>query len=233
MRDEREVLLGVLGARHPDQARWSFRAPNGRTGAPAAAEVAAPGNASATSSGKLDRRQAALQDRGRAERREPELAPPPRARARRDPGRLLRAVHERLRHREVDGSCTARKWCRSPATSRGELEHVVEREVLGMLRRHAQAVPGREAPRGDPPAPRPPPRASRSRRRRRRRNVGAIDRAELRLDVVEVVEVDRLEPEVLAAAVDLVRAGMPGAMQWQPCGDLAPEARGRCRRTSP
>ena len=83
------------------------------------------------------------------------------------------------------------------ADLRGHLEHRREREVVRMLRRDAQAVPRREAPCGDPARGGlllegldGPPQAIPERR--------AIHGPELRLDVVEVVEVDRRETQVSA-----------------------------------
>src|SRR6266508_3979148 len=72
-----------------------------------------------------------------------------------------------------------------------------------MLRRNAQAVPCGEAPLSD---------SARHRRLlqgldgfgKARAEGRPVDGCSLRLDVVQVVEVDRLETEVLPAAVDLI-----------------------------
>ncbi len=130
----------------PRRGSWSFPGPSARTGAPSGAGGEPPGKP--PRSPRAAPRQAGP---GGCEA-EPKAARPSVARGLERRDARPRAVSLRADRRSprgmarLTGSWTPRKWCLPPATSAASVEHAGDREMLGMLRRHAQAVPGREPP---------------------------------------------------------------------------------------
>ncbi len=123
-----------------DRANWSA----------CCAEVRSPGKRLGDLLRKLPR-QAALQNGCRAECRQAGLA-----RGLAGPARAVEPFCCERNPRaspiaRLNGSWTPRKWCPSPATSRARSSTHGKRQMLGVLRRHAKAVPRREPPRGDQP----------------------------------------------------------------------------------
>src|SRR5690606_22322909 len=116
--------------------------------------------------------------------------------------RLLRLGQRGLGHDDVVGRLHDAEPVRLAADFAGQCGERAEREVLPRVGRDAVAIPGRGAVDADPALV-----AQRleqlERRAHARQELGAIDGAELRLRVVQVVHVDALHAEVRAAALDL------------------------------
>src|SRR6266498_4700059 len=119
------------------------------------------------------------------------------------PFRLLRRIRDGLRHGEVDRHLDGREMVLFASSLPGDLERRLYRKMLRMLGRNAQAIPGGKTPcadlsfrcgffKGLGSERQAPPESRR------------VNRGPLRLDVVQVVEVNRLESQVRTAAVDLV-----------------------------
>src|SRR6185369_791663 len=113
------------------------------------------------------------------------------------------AQGEGLRHRQVAGQLDPAEVVALAELTLGELDEVGEREVLALVRRDAEPVPGRDAVGADLPLIDGALEDTEGARHAGDKRL-AVDGGELRLGVVEVVDVDRREPEVTPAALDLI-----------------------------
>ncbi len=144
-----EVLGGVLGRRKRQPGRWSFPARSGKTAGPSGRTFRGSGKHSTISSSRSPRE--------RPWRREADPnAARPRDRAASRAGRRPSSTSwDRYATpcaiARLTGSCTAAKVMAVTRDFSGQGAHVGHRQVLRMLRRDAQAVPGRQSPGGDLP----------------------------------------------------------------------------------